>query len=317
MRSHQAPYYRHRVTSASGASSSRGRPPNLSDPDETVRFPGYTEYIVEIGDVSVARVVQEPGWLYSRNMATVEEGRWCEAHHIGVTVSGRHGAVLRDGSKLEFGPDDVYDIPPGHDGYTIGDEAAVMIEWSGPRTFGGRSSSRNRVLTTLMFTDLVGSTDTAARIGDAAWHDVLSRHYEANRAALERHGGREIETTGDGMLATFSAPAPAVRCADEVRSGAIGDGLHVRVGVHLGEVELVGGRVRGVAVHEAARIMAAALADEVLVSELVRTFAAESGLAFEERGEQQLKGFSEPRRLFALAGERVPAAPPTHVDGIT
>jgi hypothetical protein len=124
------------VTSASGASSSRGRPPNLSDPDETVRFPGYTEYIVEIGDVTVARVVQEPGWLYSRNMATVEEGRWCEAHHIGVTVSGRHGAVLRDGSRLEFGPDDVYDIPPGHDGFTIGDEAAVMIEWSGPRTFG-------------------------------------------------------------------------------------------------------------------------------------------------------------------------------------
>jgi hypothetical protein len=270
MRPHKAPYYRRGVTSASDAPWSGGRPPNLSDPAETVRFPGYTEYIVELGDVTVARVVQEPGWLYSRNMATAETGRWCESHHIGVTVSGRHGAVLRDGSRLEFGPDDVYDIPPGHDGYTIGDDAAVMIEWSGPRTFGGRSSSRNRVLTTLMFTDLVGSTDAAARIGDAAWHDVLSRHYEANRAALERHGGREIETTGDGMLATFSAPAPAVRCADEV-----------------------------------------------LVSELVRTFAAESGLAFEERGEQQLKGFSEPRRLFALAGERVPAARSTHGDGIT
>jgi class 3 adenylate cyclase len=119
------------------------------------------------------------------------------------------------------------------------------------------------------------------------------------------------------MLATFSAPAAAVRCADEVRSGAIGDGLHVRVGVHLGEVELVGGRVRGVAVHEAARIMAAARADEVLVSELVRTFAAESGLAFEEHGEQQLKGFSQPRRLFALAGHRAPAARSTHGNGIT
>jgi hypothetical protein len=83
MRPHKAPYYRRGVTSASDAPWSGGRPPNLSDPAETVRFPGYTEYIVELGDVTVARVVQEPGWLYSRNMATAETGRWCESHHIG------------------------------------------------------------------------------------------------------------------------------------------------------------------------------------------------------------------------------------------
>ena len=112
------------------------RPKNLSQSDEVVQFPGYTEYIVEIGDLTIARVIQEPGWVYSRDMATVDEGRWCEAHHVGVTISGRQGVVLRDGSRLEFGPDDVYDIPPGHDGYTIGDEPAVMIEWSGPRIHG-------------------------------------------------------------------------------------------------------------------------------------------------------------------------------------
>jgi class 3 adenylate cyclase len=268
-----------------------------------VRFPGYTEYIVEIGDLTVARVIQEPGWVYSRDMATVDEGRCCEAHHVGVTVSGRQGVVLRDGSRLEFGPDDVYDIPPGHDGYTIGDEPAVMIEWSGPRTFGGRASARNRVLTTLLLTDLVGSTETLARIGDAAWRDLLSRHYEANRAVLERHGGREIETTGDGMLAMFSAPVPAVRGAADLRSSAVKEGLHVRVGVHVGEVELVGGHVRGLAVHEAARIMAAARADEIFVSEIVRAFAAPSGLKFEDRGEHALKGLQEPRRLFVFADD--------------
>jgi class 3 adenylate cyclase len=286
--------------------SQRNGAPNLSHPNEVVRFPGYTEFIVEVGDVTVARVIQEPGWLYSRNMATVEDGPWCEAHHVGVTISGRHGAVLPDGSRLEFGPDDVYDIPPGHDGYTIGDEAAVMIEWFGPRAFGGRASSRNRVLTTLLFTDLVDSTRTAARIGDAAWGDLLSRHYGASRGALERHGGREIETTGDGMLATFSAPAAAVRCADELRAGAIKHGLHVRVGVHVGEVELVGGNVRGVAVHEAARIMAAAAPDEILISEVVRTFAGTSGLSFDDRGERELKGFADPRRLFAVASDSRP-----------
>lgn len=275
------------------------RPSSLSEPDEVVRFPGYTEYIVEVGDLTVARVIQEPGWVYSRDMATVDEGRWCEAHHVGVMVSGRQGVVLRDGSRREFGPDDVYDIPPGHDGYTIGDESAVMIEWSGPRTFGGRSSSRNRVLTTLLFTDLVGSTETLARIGDSAWRDRLSRHYEANRAVLERHGGREIETTGDGMLAMFCAPAPAVRCAGDLRTSAISEGLNVRVGVHVGEVELVGGHVRGLAVHEAARIMAMARADEILVSEVVRDFARASGMTFEGRGESELKGLPGSRRLFA------------------
>lgn len=116
---------------------------------------------------------------------------------------------------------------------------------------------------------------------------------------LERHGGREIETTGDGMLAMFSAPAPAVRCAGDLRTSAIRQGLHVRVGVHVGEVELVGGHVRGMSVHEAARIMAAARADEILVSEIVRAFAAPSGLTFEDRGEHELKGIPGPWRLFA------------------
>jgi class 3 adenylate cyclase len=272
-------------------------------PDELVEFPGIVEQIVEIGDLTVARIVQQPGWRWSSDMRSVVEGEWCEAHHVGFNLSGRQGAVFQDGSTLEIGPGEVYDIPPGHDGYTIGDEPAVMIEWSGPRTFGGlRTPPHSRVLSTLAFTDLVGSTELLVQMGDRAWRDLLSRHYESVRASLERFAGREIETTGDGVLATFAAPANAVRCLVEIQGRAHDDGLRVRGAVHVGELEMVGNRLRGVALHEAARILAEADADEVLVSEQAKAFAEPAGLAFEDRGLHQLKGLPGQRRLFAYRG---------------
>src|SRR6476660_651018 len=260
-----------------------GTAKKLEAPDELVEFPGIVEQIVEMGDLTVARIVQEPGWRWSKDMRSVVEGEWCEAHHIGFNVSGRQGVVFRDGSNLEIGPGEVYDIPPGHDGSTIGEEPAVMIEWSGPRTFGGhRTAPHNRVLSTLAFTDVVGSTELLVKIGDHAWRDLLSRHYESVRSSLERFGGREIETTGDGVLATFAAPANAVRCLAEIQRRASSDGLEVRGSVHVGELEMVGNRLRGVAVHEAARILAKACAREVLVSEQAKAFAESAGLAFED-----------------------------------
>jgi class 3 adenylate cyclase len=277
-----------------------GTAKKLDAPDEFVEFPGIAEQIVEMGDLTVARIVQQPGWRWSKDMRSVVEGEWCDAHHIGFNLSGRQGVVFRDGSALEIGPGEVYDIPPGHDGYTIGDEPAVMIEWSGPRTFGGlRTAPHNRVLSTLAFTDLVGSTELLVRMGDSAWRDLLSRHYESVRSSLERFVGREIETTGDGVLATFAAPANAVRCLAEIQHRANGDGLRVRGCVHVGELEMVGNRLRGVAVHEAARILATADAGEVLVSEQAKAFAESAGLEFEDRGLHQLKGLPGERRLFA------------------
>jgi class 3 adenylate cyclase len=279
------------------------RSKKFDEPDEILEFPGIVAQIVDIGDLSVAKVVQQAGWRWSKDMRSVVEGEWCEAHHVGVQLAGRQGWVLRDGTTFEVGPGEVYDVPPGHDGYTLGDEDAVMIEWSGSRTFGGlRTRTHNRVLTTLAFTDLVGSTEALARMGDAAWRDLLSRHYESVRSILERFGGREIETTGDGVLATFAAPATAIRCLAEIRSASDDEGLQVRAGVHVGEVELVGSRLRGVAVHEAARIVGQAEPGEILASEEAKAFAATSGLAFEDRGLHQLKGLPRERRLYAYAG---------------
>jgi class 3 adenylate cyclase len=282
---------------------------NLRTPDETIQLPGITEELVDLGDLTVGRTVQEPGWRWSTHVRPVVGGEWCKARHVGVVLAGRFGALLKDGTVLDLGPDDVYDIPPGHDGYTIGDQPCVLIEWSGLRAFAGfRAGSHGRVLATLLFTDLVGSTVMASRLGDLAWRELLSRHFEAARAELERFGGREVKTTGDGLLATFNGPAQALRCAAGIRRAASREGLQVRAGVHVGEVELVGPDVRGVAVHEAARIMAQAGADEILVSEITRAVSLTSGLVFEDRGTQVLKGLSGEWRLFAYVADA--KAPP-------
>jgi class 3 adenylate cyclase len=210
---------------------------------------------------------------------------------------------FQDGTRLEFGPEDVFDIPPGHNGWTVGDEPCIQIEWAGIRAFAGFPTGiHSRVLVTLLFTDLVDSTAIAARLGDSRWRELLSRHFETARLQLERFRGREVHTTGDGLLATFAAPAPALHCAVAIVRAAEAEGLHVRAGVHVGEVEMVGRGVRGVAVHEAARIMGQAGAGEVLVSETTRMFAG-PGLDFEDRGVHELKGLEGEWRLSRFLSE--------------
>jgi class 3 adenylate cyclase len=155
---------------------------------------------------------------------------------------------------------------------------------------------------TLLFTDVVGSTALAARLGNTRWRELLSRHFEAARGELERYRGREVDTTGDGLLATFAAPAPALHCAVAILAAACAEGLQIRAGVHVGEVETVGNDVRGVAVHEAARIMGEAGGDEILVSETARLFAGPD-LVFEDRGVRTLKGLDGEWRLAAFIPE--------------
>jgi class 3 adenylate cyclase len=160
--------------------------------------------------------------------------------------------------------------------------------------------SSDRVLATVLFTDLVGSTERAEALGDAAWASLLASHNEAVRRELARFSGEEIDTAGDGFLAAFDGPARAIRCALTIRETLRALGLDVRAGVHTGEVQRrAGEKPRGIAVHVGARIMSLARAGEVLVSSTTRDLVAGSGLEFEDRGEHALKGIEGPRRVFA------------------
>jgi len=160
--------------------------------------------------------------------------------------------------------------------------------------------SSNRVLATVLFTDLVGSTERAAAVGDEAWASLLASHDERVRRVLARFSGEEIDTAGDGFLAAFDGPARAIRCALEIREALRTLDLDVRAGVHTGEVERrTGDKPRGIAVHVGARVMSLAAAGDVLVSSTTRDLVAGSGLEFEDRGEHELKGIEGRRRLFA------------------
>jgi class 3 adenylate cyclase len=277
---------------------------SFKKPDDVVEFPSIRTRIVELGDLTVGELVSEPGWRWSEHVRPTVGGDWCQARHVGFIISGELGIDFSDGSRAVFGPGDVFDVPPGHDGFTVGDVPCVQVEWIGIRAFAGFPTGiHSRVLATLLFTDLVDSTALAAELGDARWRQVLSEHFETVRAELERFGGREVSTTGDGLLARFEGTARALHCAAAIQRAATRAQLRVRIGVHVGEVELVGEDVRGVTVHQAARIMAVAAPGEVLVSELTRALAGAAGLAFEDRGTHTFKGLDGEWPLAAFVSE--------------
>lgn len=277
-----------------------GSAKNFDDPDEVVRLPGLLEEVVEVGGFVVGRETVEPGWRWSKDVQPTVGGEWCEAHHVGLTVSGRWGVVLKDGSTLEFRPGDVFDVPAGHDSWTIGDEPCVTLNWTGLRTFfASKALFPERFLATILITDIVGSTAAATELGDTAWAELLAHFEQTVRGEVERARGREVKTTGDGVIAVFDGPAAAIRCAAAVRGAANRRRLQIRAGIHVGEVESAGSDIRGVAVHEAARVAAAAEPDEILVSATTHALAANSRFAFADRGKHQLKGLAGERRLYA------------------
>jgi class 3 adenylate cyclase len=159
----------------------------------------------------------------------------------------------------------------------------------------------DRVLATVLFSDIVGSSEKAAALGDRAWRELLLRHHELVRRQLVRFRGQEVDTAGDGFLASFDGPARAIRCGCAIAETMPELGLEVRVGLHTGECELVDGKVAGIAVHTGARVAANAQPGEVLVSSTVRDLVAGSGLTFEDRGSHELKGIPGEWRLYAAA----------------
>ena len=182
-------------------------------------------------------------------------------------------------------------VVPGRDYLPwIGDQEALVDEVAAFVTGVRPVREPDRVLVTMLFTDLVGSTGRAAALGDLRWRELLERHNDMVRHVLARHGGREVDRAGDGFLATFDGPARAVRAALAIVAELASLELEVRVGVHTGEVELVGEGIGGIAVHTAARVAALAEAGEVLATRTVKDLTAGSGLAFRPRGAQTLRG---------------------------
>jgi class 3 adenylate cyclase len=177
----------------------------------------------------------------------------------------------------------------------------VTIEFTGVRGWAKRTESGERVVATLLVTDIVGSTDVAVPLGDAAWKELLARHGDGVRRELDRFRGLEVTTTGDGFLAIFDGAARAVRCAGAIRDRAQQDALQIRAGVHSGEVERQAGNVRGVAVHAVTRIAALAQPGEVLVSASVVSLLEGSDLELEDAGEHELRGLPGRRRVYRLA----------------
>ena len=192
--------------------------------------------------------------------------------------------------------------------FWAGDTESVIAEIEEFLTGARTAATSDRILATILFTDIVGSTDRARSLGDRGWHELLEEHNARVRELLARFDGRELDTAGDGFFASFEGPGTAVRCACAITRSMRELDLEIRAGVHTGECERVDGKLGGVAVHVGARIAATARSGEVLVSRTVRDLVAGSGLQFASRGTHRLRGIAEPWQLFAVDDSSVPAA---------
>ena len=191
-------------------------------------------------------------------------------------------------------------VLPGRDYLPwIGDEESVVKEVAAFVTGAPPVQEWERVLLTVLFTDIVDSTRRAAELGDRSWRELLERHNALVRSHLQEYRGREVDRAGDGFLATFDGPARAIRCAQAIAASASREGLEIRAGVHSGEVELVEQGIAGIAVHIGSRVASKAAPGEVLVTSMVKDLVAGSGIDFEERGEHALKGVPSNWRLFS------------------
>jgi class 3 adenylate cyclase len=274
---------------------------SFANPDQARTFTHGKIDVIQLGEVSVGRFLLQPGWRWSHDVAPITGTRSCQHRHLGYTIAGCLHVRMEDGAELVIEPGDAYEIPPGHDAWVEGDEPWDSVEFTSARTFAlSPEELGERTLATILFSDIVDSTAMLEKLGDRTWAALLDECNVRSRAAIDRFRGREMVTLGDGFLALFDGPAKAVRAAVMMHRAAADLGLKLRVGIHTGEVELVGGQVRGVAVHTAARVSSVAGAGEILVSQTTLDLLDGSGLSFELHGEHELKGLSGKRALYAL-----------------
>jgi class 3 adenylate cyclase len=270
-------------------------------PDEVRKFPNGLVEIVTLDEIAVSHFVFQPGWRWATDVGPIAGTTSCQHRHVGFTIGGRLVVRTDDGTTLTIGPGDAYEIPPGHVAWVEGDAPWESVEFTSGHAYGKSPSDLGeRVVATIVFSDICESTATLERLGDTEWTRVLREHNERIRTLIDRFRGREITTLGDGFLALFDGAAKAVLAAAAMDAAMADLGIHVRAGVHTGEVAIVGGQARGVAVHAAARVSALAGAGEVLVSWSTHDMLDGSGLAFESRGTYELKGLTGARPIFAL-----------------
>ena len=274
---------------------------SLDTPDEVRRTPHGRVDIYALDDLVIGRMVFEPGWRWSEHVRPIAGTALCQYHHVGVCLSGRLGNRLEDGTTFEIGPGTVFEIPPGHDGWVIGDEPFVAYDFAGVRSFARVQAATERVLGAVLFTDVVNSTGMAEALGPAGWRELMGALNERAQFEIDRYRGRLIKTTGDGVLALFDGSERAVRAAASICLAAKAAGVSIRAGIHTGEIEVVAGDVRGLAVHIAARVMGLAGAGQVFVSSTTRELVADSGLAFVDAGSHELKGVTGARQLYCLS----------------
>jgi class 3 adenylate cyclase len=272
----------------------------FDEPDEVVTLPLAREEVVILGEVHLGRTTHEPGWSWAEHVKPVAGTPSCLFHHQGFVVSGRMQIETDGGAVRILGPGDAFDVQPGHNSRVVGDEPCVTIDFVGVRGWGRPPEFGERVVATLLVTDIVDSTGAAVRLGDAQWKALLGRHADRVRLELDRFRGLEIDTTGDGFLVMFDGASRAVRCAAAIAVAADGDGLQIRAGIHSGEVEREARTLRGVAVHAATRIAALARPGEVLVSDASVALLEGSSLELENAGEHDLRGLPGRRRLYRL-----------------
>jgi class 3 adenylate cyclase len=265
-------------------------------------FPHGHTSVLQLDETVVGYGVYEPGRRWSTDMPGIARSATCQLHHVGYAVSGQLHVQTDAGEELDVHGHSLYEIPPGHDAWVVGDEPFVTLDWSSARGWATmvHEGSGDEVVVTVVFPDIVDSTAALSRLGDQAWRERLATHHARMREQLNVFRGREVKTTGDGLLAVFDRPVRAVRCAEAMAAVARSLELPIRVGVHTGEVEISGEDARGLAIHTAARVMAFGGADDVMVSSTTRDLLEGSGVELEDAGEHELKGLPGARRLYRL-----------------
>lgn len=270
-------------------------------PDEVRRFPlGFVD-LVTLDEIAVSRFVFQPGWRWSKDVAPIAGTNVCQFRHVGYTMSGTLVVRMQDGTELTVSAGDAYEIPPGHDAWVAGDVPWESVEFTSGHAFARTPEDLGeRILATIVFSDIVGSTEMLARVGDGEWMRILRTHNERIRAIIDQNRGREMGTFGDGFLAIFDGAARAVRAAAAMDPAVADLGIRVRAGIHTGEVAIVGGNARGVAMHAAARVSSLAGPGDVFVSGTTHDSLDGSGLSFKFHGAHELKGLTGARPIFSL-----------------